>query len=99
MTEQEELEMWKSMYLRLLRGTEDAINLLVKSEEATEDLYIEAGLSKEKYAADTWDTKQWLPIVTVGKPEEISFARAFRFSKEDEAARRSAKKAEQEKSP
>ena len=28
MTEREELEMWKKMYMRLLRGTEDAIDIL-----------------------------------------------------------------------
>lgn len=32
MTEHEELEMWKSMYLRLLRETEDAIKLLAQAE-------------------------------------------------------------------
>lgn len=99
MTEREELEMWKSMYLRLLRGTEDAINTLVQSEQATEDLYIETGLSEAQYASDTIDTKQWRPITTIGKPEEISFARVFRLSKADlaEAEHRAAgDRAEQE---
>lgn len=98
MTEHEELEMWKSMYLRLLQSTEDAVNLLIRAEQATEDLYIEAGLSKAQYAADTRDTKHWIPIMAMGDPEEISFARAFRLSTEDvaEAARRAAENAEED---
>lgn len=47
-TEHEELEMWKSMYLRLLQGTAQAVELLTRSEEAAEALYIEAGLPQAK---------------------------------------------------
>lgn len=57
MTEREELEMWKSMYLRLLRGTEEAIGNLTKSEAEAESLYIEAGLSGEPNDAGTADAK------------------------------------------
>lgn len=47
-TEREELEMWKSMYLRLLRGTAEAVEVLTRSEAAAEELYIEAGLPQVK---------------------------------------------------
>lgn len=57
MTEHEELEMWKSMYLRLLRGTAEAVDILTKSEEAAESLYIEAGLPGEPHGARTADAK------------------------------------------
>ena len=74
MTEREELEMWKSMYMRLLRGT----------EQATEDLYVDAGLSREQYASDTGDTKQWIPVMAAGAQRQLSFARPFRMSREEE---------------
>lgn len=48
MTEHEELEMWKSLYLRLLRGTAEAVEVLTRSEAAAEELYIEAGLPQAK---------------------------------------------------
>ncbi|MEY8261225.1 hypothetical protein AALA80_12850 [Oscillospiraceae bacterium 50-60] len=98
MTEREELEMWKEMYLHLLRETEKAINLLVRGEQHTEDLYIKAGHSSEQYSTDTMCAKQWVPITTVGRPGQIGFARAFRYSKEDEMkmeAYWAAKKAEE----
>lgn len=44
MTEREELEMWKRMYLRTVRGMEDAIQVLTRREKEAEALYIEAGL-------------------------------------------------------
>lgn len=47
MTEREELEMWKKMYLRAVRGMEDAIQVLTRAEEEAEALYIEAGLPGE----------------------------------------------------
>lgn len=47
MTEREELEMWKKMYLRTVRGMEDAIQVLTRAEEEAEALYIEAGLPGE----------------------------------------------------
>lgn len=50
MTEHEELEMWKSMYLRLLRSTEDAAAPLAQAERAAEELYIQAGLTGEEPA-------------------------------------------------
>lgn len=31
---------YKEMYLKLLRATEDAINILVEAQQACEDLYI-----------------------------------------------------------
>lgn len=90
MTEREELEMWKAMYLRLLRGTDDAINILVQAEEATEDLYIEAGLSKEEFDADARPKERWIPIVLSSDSEKLSFAKAYHLSLKDglEAARR-----------
>ncbi len=84
MTEREELEMWKSMYMRLLRGTEQAIDVLIKAEQATEDLYVDAGLSREQYASDTGDTKQWIPVMAAGAQRQLSFARPFRMSREEE---------------
>lgn len=44
MTEREELEMWKRMYLRAVRGMEDAIQALTRAEKEAEALYIESGL-------------------------------------------------------
>lgn len=44
MTEREELEMWKRMYLRTVRGMEDAIQTLTRTEREAEALYIETGL-------------------------------------------------------
>lgn len=38
MTEREELEMWKKMYLRAVRGMEDAIQVLTRAEEEAEAL-------------------------------------------------------------
>ena len=92
MTEREELEMWKEMYLHLLRKTERAINLLVRAEQDTEDKYIEAGHSREEYSTDTVCAKQWVPILTTGDPEPTGLARVFRFSRDDiaETARRAA---------
>ena len=51
MTEREELEMWKRMYLRAVRGMEDAIQALSRAEKEAEALYIEAGLPQGNQAA------------------------------------------------
>ena len=48
MTEHEELEMWKKMYLRTVRGMEDAIQALTQAEREAESLYIESGLPQEQ---------------------------------------------------
>ena len=53
MTTQKELEMWKKMYMCLLRGTEAAAEVLISVEKEAEDLYIEAGIPDEKDFSDS----------------------------------------------
>lgn len=50
MTEQEELQMWKKMYMRLLRGVEESINVLVQTEQECEELYIRADHTHQEYS-------------------------------------------------
>lgn len=42
MKQREELEMWRSMYMRLFQGVEQAISTLVEAEQACEEIYVSA---------------------------------------------------------
>lgn len=42
MKQREELEMWRSMYLRLFHGVEQAVDALVEAERACEEIYVSA---------------------------------------------------------
>ncbi len=82
MTEREELEMWKKMYMRLLRGTEDAIDILVQAEWDCEELYINAGCTHDEYNAETGDTVkgEWVTCAVMGDPENKGHLKLSRIS-------------------
>ncbi len=42
MKQREELEMWRSMYMRLFHGVEQAIGALAEAERACEEIYVSA---------------------------------------------------------
>lgn len=52
---QEELQMWKEMYMRLLRGVEKSISVLIQSEQDCEELYISANHTYQEYRQITED--------------------------------------------
>lgn len=72
MTEREELEMWKGMYMHLLQKTEAAIDILIQAEWSCEELYVSAGHTHESYNTETDGASKakWITCAVLGDPEK-----------------------------
>lgn len=75
MTEREELEMWKKMYMRMLRGLEEAIDTLIQAERACEEVYISADPSHNDYGQETQEASgvRWQCCEIIGEPERRGY--------------------------
>lgn len=75
MTEREELEMWKKMYMRLLRGTVEAIDILIQSERDCEELYVSADHTHKEYNLETEAASKikWQFCEVMGEPQRQGY--------------------------
>ncbi len=75
MTEREELEMWKKMYMRLLRGTVEAIDILIQSERDCEELYVGADHTHKEYNLQTEEASKvkWQFCEVMGEPQRRGY--------------------------
>lgn len=70
----DELGLYKEMYLKMVRASEEALNILIKAQQECENVYIKYGCSdgeEEKKLFSIWVCKAYLRGGTEAVPQLV----------------------------